>query len=309
MDSASRSASAAPARGLLTGRLGVLAAAALFSTGGTAIKATSLAGFHVASYRAGIAALALFLMLPVVRRRPTPMILAVALAHATTMILFVLSNKATTAASAIFLQSTAPLYILALSPWLLKEKIRRRDLILIAVLAVGLALFFVGVDPASSTAPQPLYGNLLALASGVFWAFTVIGLRALGRTGEGGGSATAALWGNTLACLICLPMALPMPEIGVRDLAALLYLGVFQIALAYVFLTASLRRVPAFEASLLLFLEPALSPLWAWFFHGEKPSLWCLIGGAVILAATAIKTWIEARESASESAAPVEATG
>ena len=110
----------------LASRLEVLAAAALFSSGGAVIKSIHLAGWQVACFRSAVAAATLFLILPEARRRPTPKVLGVGLAYAVTLILFVLANKLTTSASAIYLQSTAPLYVLLLSPWLLRERIRGR---------------------------------------------------------------------------------------------------------------------------------------------------------------------------------------
>lgn len=290
-------------RAALTGRLGVLAAAALFSTGGAAVKAASLSGWQVACFRAGIAAVALYLMLPAARRRPSRRTLLVAVGHAITMILFVLSNKLTTAASSIFLQSTAPLYVLLLGPWLLHERVKRRDLYFIVLVAVGLSLMFIGLDPASATAPRPFLGNVLALAAGLFWGLTVMGLRSLSQTADGraeGSPAAATLWANAFACLACLPFALPLASnrIGAVDLAVVSYLGIFQIGLAYVFMTKAIRHVPAFETSLLLFLEPVLNPIWAWLVHHEQPSALSLAGGAVILAATLLKTWVESTESA-----------
>src|SRR2546425_10171933 len=109
-------------------RIEILAAAALFSTGGAAIKACSWSGWQVASFRSGIAALAVLVMLPAARRLPSGRALAVGAAYATTMILFVRANKLTSAADAIFLQSTAPLYVLLLAPLLLRERARPRDL-------------------------------------------------------------------------------------------------------------------------------------------------------------------------------------
>jgi len=302
--------------GGLAPRLEVLATAALFSTGGAAIKAVHLTGFQVASVRSGIAAVTLLLLLPAARRRPTGKALAVSVAYALTMVLFVLANKLTTSASAIFLQDASPLYILLLGPWLLQEPIRRRDLGFMVALGAGLSLFFVGLDPASATAPDPLRGDLMAILSGVLWAVTVVGFRFLGRgdggaggAGEGGGGATAAVLGNVLACLFCLPAALStgaMPAVSAArplDWAILVYLGVFQIGLAYFFLTRALEKVPAFEASLLLLLEPVLNPIWSWLLHGERPSPWTFAGGGVILAATAVKSWWDVR-GAGRSASP-----
>jgi drug/metabolite transporter (DMT)-like permease len=277
----------------------VLAAAALFSSGGAAIKAVHLTGWQVASFRSTLAALALLVLVREVRRRPNLRVLAVGLAYAATMILFVLSTKLTTAAAAIYLQSTAPLYVLLLSPWLLKEPVRARDLVYMAALAVGLGIVFVSADPVSATAPNPPLGNVLALASGLTWALTVMGLRDLGRqAGEGSGSwaPASAFWGNVFAALVCLPLALPVLASRPTDWMIIGYLGVFQIAIAYLFLLRGLEKVRAFEASLLLLLEPVLNPIWAWLVHGERPGAGSLAGGWVILLATLIKSWVDGRE-------------
>lgn len=281
----------------LGSRLRLLAAAALFSSGGAAVKAIQLTGWQVASFRSAIATLAFLLLLPEARRRPTPQVLAVGSIYAATMILFVLSNKLTTAASAIFLQATAPLWVVLLSPWLLRERVRGRDLLYMGVLALGLGCFFVGIEPATVTAPNPLLGNVLAALSGLTWGLTIMGLRHLGRSGgeEGSWGPASALWGSIIACLACLPMALPVGPSSAQDWLILGYLGIFQIALAYFFLLRGLESVPALEASLLLLLEPVLNPIWAWAVHGERPGAWSLTGGGILLLATAVKTWIDAR--------------
>jgi drug/metabolite transporter (DMT)-like permease len=167
-----------------------------------------------------------------------------------------------------------------------------------AAMAVGMALFFLGLDEPSATAPDPLVGNVLGAAAGLSWALTVMGLRALGKSGGGGAAAGAAVLGNALTFLACLPLALPVAGATGADWAGLAFLGVVPVGLAYVFLTRAMARVPAFEASLLLLLEPVLNPLWAWLVHGERPGAWSLAGGALILAATAAKTWLDARQQA-----------
>jgi len=271
-------------------RLRIIGAATLFSTGGAAIKAATLTGWQIASFRSGLAAVAVFLLVPAARRGWSWRVALVSVAYAATMVLFVTSNKATTAANAIFLQSTAPLYILLLAPWLLKERANRADYVTMVALAVGLGLVVAGLPPAAATAPNPVLGNALALASGVSWAFTLMGLRWLGSA-EGGESATMAtvVLGNLLACLLCLPLALPVVDASVTDLAIIGYLGLFQIGLAYVMMTRGLRGVPAVEASMLLLLEPALNPIWAWLVHGERPGTLPLLGGAVIFAAMVVR--------------------
>lgn len=277
------------------GTLRVVAAAALFSTGGAAIKATDLSGLQVACLRSGIAALALLVMIPGARRAWSWRTLLVGVAFAGTLILFVQANKLTTAANTIFLQSTSPLYLLLLGPLLLREPVRRRDLVFMAVLGAGMALFFVSSEDPVSTATNPTLGNVLALCSGVGWALSVAGLRWLARGSGRDGAAAATVAGNGIAFIVCLPTVVVDPSVATDDWLVLVYLGVFQIGLAYVLLTAAVRHVGALEASLLLFVEPALNPVWAWLVHGETPGHLALAGGAVIVGATIVRTLREAQ--------------
>lgn len=280
----------------LLARVGVLAAAFLFSTGGAAIKGCDLTSWQIAGFRSGIAALTILALLPSARRRPTPKLLLVGLIYALTLISFALANKLTTAANAIFLQATAPLYVLVLGPWLLGERGRGRDLVFGVALAAGLVLVVSGTAPATEVAVAPVLGNVLGVVTGVFWALTIVSLRWLESHGEGrGGAPVAVAVGNALAFLLCLPMALPVEASHASDWLWLGYLGVFQVAVAYAFLTAGLRRVPAFEASLLLMVEPMFSPLWAYWFFGEVPGVGVMIGGGAILAATLVKSWLDWR--------------
>jgi len=274
-----------------------MGAALLFSTGGAAIKAATLTGWQVASFRSGVAALAMLAVLPEARRNWSWRLLPVGVAYAATLVLFVLATRLTTAASAIFLQSTSPLYLLLLGPWLLREPVRRSDLLYVLAVAGGMLLLLRGSEPALATAPDPHSGNLLGLASGLAWALTVTGLRWLGRSGAGNGALAPVAAGNVLAFLAALPMALPLTKISGSDVAVILYLGVAQIGLAYVFLTRAIRHVPAFEATTVLLLEPVMNPIWAWIVQAEKPGPWALGGGAVILSATLLNTWRHAQRA------------
>ena len=277
-------------------RLEILGAAFLFSTGGAAIKAADFSSWQVAGFRSGIAAVAVWLFLPEARRLRQgrfAVTLATAVAYAATLILFVLANRLTTAANTIFLQSTAPVYILLLAPWLLKEHVRRQDLVFMGLIAVGMACFFAGRQQVFATAPDPVRGNILALCSGVTYAAMLLGLRHMGT--QGGSPAAAVALGNLLAFLLAAPHAFPLGSHSVVSWAVVSYLGIFQIGLAYALLTRGIPHVPTFEASLLLFLEPALNPLIAWSVHGEFPGPWALAGGAIILAATGFKAWTDSR--------------
>ncbi|MGO9231221.1 MAG: DMT family transporter [Bryobacteraceae bacterium] len=279
----------------LRNRLLLVAAAVLFSTGGAAIKAATLTGWQVACFRSGVAALVLLAALPGARRGWSWRIAPVAAAYAATLIAFVMANRLTTSANAIFLQSTAPLYLLLLSPLLLKERIHREGLFYMLAVAGGMALFFGGGQPVLATAPDPPRGNVVALFSGLAYALMLAGLRWLGRRPAANTGLAAVAMGNALACLVTLPMALPVRSITFADGAVILFLGVFQIGLAYVCVTRAMRHVTAFEANTVLLLEPALNPVWAWLVHGERPPAMALTGGAVILSATLAHTWLQRR--------------
>jgi drug/metabolite transporter, DME family len=279
-------------------RIQLLAAALLFSTGGAAIKAAEFDGWRIASFRSGIAAAALCLMTPAARRGWSWQAALVGVAYAGCLILFVLANRLTTAANTIFLQSTAPLYLLFLAPWLLKEPVRRQDLGFMLTVGLGLALFFIGVEQPAATAPDPERGNLLALGSGLCWALAICGLRWLGSHQGGGSPVAAVVSGNLTAFLVSLPMALPIGSHAIVDWAVIVYLGIFQIALAYVFVTSAIQLIPALEASVILLLEPVLNPLWAWLVQRETPGAWALLGGAIILGATTYRSWTESRVAA-----------
>jgi DME family drug/metabolite transporter len=286
-------------RAPLSARLLVLAAAALFSTGGAAIKAASFSSWRVASFRSGVAALAILLLIPEARRNWRWRYVPVAVAYALTLLFFVNATKLTTAANAIFLQSAAPLFVLALGPLVLKESIRRSDLLLMAGVACGMALFFSGHEAAVTTAPDPARGNIFGALSAVTYAVTIAGLRWSERGHASGSSAgmVTVLMGNLLACVATLPMALPVPVWRWPDALVILWLGVFQIALAYWCLTRGIRHVPAFEATTLLLLEPALNPVWTWLVHGERPATLALAGGAIILSSTLLNAWWQGRRA------------
>jgi drug/metabolite transporter, DME family len=298
-----------------TARLRLVAAAVLFSTGGAAIKATSLTAWQIASFRSGIAAAAVWLLVPAARRRWGWRVVAVAAVYAATMVTFVVANKLTTSANAVFLQAAAPLYVMLAGPLLLGERLRGGDLAFVGVVGVGVTLCFLGAGPPQVTAPDPGRGNVVAVLSGVLWAATVLGLRWLGTGGrrpralrldadaaatetpsaESSDAILTVVAGNALACLACLPLALPVAGVGAADWLVVLYLGVVQIGLAYLALTTAMPHVPALEASTLLLVEPALNPVWALAVHGERPGAASWAGGAIILAAAVAKTWRDSR--------------
>lgn len=259
----------------LSARLAVLGAAVLWSSGGAAIKSCSLPALAVAGGRSAVAAAFILLALPSSRVRPDRRILAVATAYAATVVLFVLATKATTAANAIFIQDTAPLWVLLLGPRLLGERPTRQELYAVPVFLGGLTLFFL-----DRLGPGQLEGNFLALASGVAFALSILGLRGVKER------AAVLLWGNVLAAVVALPFAVPGPMPTAQDAAILLFLGIFQLGAAYALFSRGLEGTPAVEASLLVLLEPVLNPVWTFVATGERPGPFALAGGTLVLAGT-----------------------
>ena len=261
-------------------RLQVLAAALLFSTGGAGIKVAAFSGVQVSALRSGIAALALLLFMRgrLVWSRQVGL---AGVVYAATLTLFVLSTKLTTAANAIFLQSTAPLYVLLLGPLMLGEHFKRRDLVYLLAVALGRSVVSLGRPAATTTAPDPVRGNLLGVVCSITWAFTLIALRYVERDHSRPGlGMSAVVFGNLFASIAAFPFAWPLPAASTGEWATIVYLGVCQIGLAYVCLTAAIRHLPALEVSLLLLLEPVLNPVWTWMLRGEHPGTWTIVGAA-----------------------------
>lgn len=275
--------------------LRVLLAGALFSTGGSLIKLQTLPSLQRAGSRALLAALVIFLLLPQARRLPTRRILLLAPAYFGATALFVVANTMTTAANAIFLQSTAPLWVVLLAPLLLGERPSRSDLAVLFGVAVGMALFFVAPAAEAATAPNPRLGDWIAIASGVSFALLLIGMRWLARGGSGEECAAIA-WSNLIACPLafaCMPLVGQTPIAGVPlDWVVVGALGTLQMGLAYSLLVTGIPHVSALQASLLTMIEPVLSAGIAWLAHGEAMHPMAMLGAACIVAAVLAGAWL-----------------
>jgi drug/metabolite transporter (DMT)-like permease len=216
-----------------------------------------------------------------------------ALLYAALLLLFVLATKQTTAANAIFLQYTAPVYVLIFEPIIFKEKHRRRDVLVVAACVVGIALFFVG-----RLRPEEMSGNLLALLSGVCFAAFILAFRHP-RAGEVN-RASSIIYGNLLLALVCAPSFFSaLGRVKLSDLGIIAFLGVFQIGVAYTLFTRGIERgVRSLDAGLVGYVEPVSNPVWVYLFIGERPSPWAIAGGALIVAAVAAHTVVSAKSKA-----------
>jgi drug/metabolite transporter, DME family len=262
------------------GALLVLGAALLWSTGGVGIKSVPEPPLKVAFYRSAIAAVALFALLRPRVRRWNPAFLAALATYAACLISFVVATKWTTAANAIFLQYAGVVWVLLLSPAVVGEPLRGRDAIAVAVALGGMALFFVGrFGPGGR-------GDWMALASSFFFAGLVLSLK---REGEGGAEAAVA-WGNVVTAAVLFPLVAGDLSLSAGSAATLAFLGVFQLAFAYVLFVKGLKHVTATQASLLGMAEPVANPVWVLLFLGERPSAFALAGGAIVLGAIGWRT-------------------
>ena len=269
----------------------ILAGALLLSTGAAAIKSVSFGVLELAGWRAAVIALFLGLAVRPPRRCWNVGLLPAALAHAVTTLLFMWGNKLTSAATAIFLQYTAPLYLLLLGPWLLREPRHRQDLGVMALIATGMSLLLLNPVNSSPHASNPALGSMVAATCGIAWALTTLTMRGLSRQPDEGfrRAIAAVILANAGLALGLLP-AVGMPAAATPlDWGIVGYMGVFQLGCAFILISLGLRRVSAFEGSLLLLVEPLLSPLWAYVLHGETPGPLVFVGGALVLLASVLR--------------------
>ncbi len=255
-------------------------AALLWSTGGVLIKSVDLPPLALAGYRSLIAALVLVLFTGLPGLPRTRLQVSAAVAYACTVVLFVAATKLTTAANAILLQFTAPIHVALLSPWLLGEPTSRRDWITIVCVMGGITLFFL-----DHLSPTGLLGNILALGSGVGFAFMIILL----RKQRGAKPIRSVVQGNLLAMLCCLPWMLQYPPQSGTELLHISLLGVFQLGLPFLLYTWAVQHVGAVTAVLAPILEPLFNPVWVLLLVGERPGPYALVGAAVVIGAIAAR--------------------
>ena len=277
----------------------VLLAVLLWSTGGVFIKFTQLDAFSVNLGRSLLAAITVAVFTFKKGLKLDGFTLLTSFLYAGTLTCFVYANKNTTAANAIFLQYTAPIYILLLAPFILKEKFRVTDLITVAVCLAGMSLFFLETASADNQLANDIFtGNVAALVSGVFFGLYFIFLRHP-RALANKNPALSVFYGNILIVLLMFPLILnnPPAQIGANDAAAILFLGIFQIGIAYVLFTRGIADgVRSLDASIIGFVEPLLNPIWVFLFIGERPSVWAITGGVIIIAAIVFHTFNQSRE-------------
>jgi drug/metabolite transporter (DMT)-like permease len=269
----------------------LLLTAFFWSLGGVLIKSIDWNPVAIAGSRSLIAVCLIAVLRPSVLRRFSWTSFFGGMAYTLTVVLFVVSTKLTTAANAIFLQYTAPIYIALLSPWLLREQVRRSDWILIGIAFGGIALFFCDRLSLEGT-----WGVIAALASGFSYAWLTVLMR---REKSASPEATVFI-GNLMTVLVAAPAMWPPVNLG-HNWPWLIALGVVQLTIPYLLYARAIRRVRALDASLISMIEPILNPIWVMFAVGEHPTQWSIAGGGIVLGTSLLRSIMASRKSESGS--------
>ena len=271
-------------------------AAVLWSTSGVFVKGLDWQPLSILAGR-GIFTSILFLLY--MRRLPkkvTRWTLLAAGGSMATQFLFVTSTKLTTAANSIFLQYTAPIYVVVLAYLLLREKPLRSDLIAMGIIFIGLLLFF-----GDQLSPDGFYGNILAVLSGMTSAIMMVSFRAQKNSSP----EDSVLIASLVIAIFGFPSVLK-ESWTISGWSVLAYLGIFQIGVAFIFFTKGIKHIPALEANLIGTLEPILNPVWVFLFLGERMGKSALLGGLVVLMGVIVSAVGSARMDKYESSpAPI----
>lgn len=265
-------------------------AAVLWSTGGILIKLVEWNPIAIAGSRSGISAIFMFMYLKYMKKKNTGTSklkikftktkLIGACIYASTVILFVVANKLTSAANVILLQYTAPIWVALFSGIVLNEKVRKADWTSIACVMFGMGLFFVG-----DIEKGEMLGNILAACSGLALAGVILTL----KLQEEGTAVEMTFLGNSITFLIGIPfMLLSVPSL--TSIFGLILLGVFQLGLAYILFAESVKHVTAVEAILIPVIEPLLNPVWVFIFAGETPKVMAVIGGTIVVLSVVVRS-------------------
>ena len=280
----------------------------LWSTGGLFIKLTALDAYQVTFFRSLLAAITVLIATRKSGLRIGIFGLGCSVIYAILLFLFVWATKHTTAANAIFLQYTAPIYILILGPFVIGEKFHVRDLATVAFCIAGMSLFFVGKLEISD-----YQGNVAALGSGIFLGLYIMLLRHPRATGLPASAVDAdqingslprpinpvitVIYGNLILAVLTFPSGIAaLPTLTLTDVLAVSFLGIIQIGIAYIlFIKGVSGGTRPLDASIIGFIEPLLNPVWVFLFVGERPSNWAILGGAMIVATVVIHTLVQYR--------------
>ena len=255
----------------------LITAALMWSLGGVFIKLVDLNPMGIAGIRSLGAAVVLLIYIKKPRLYWNRYFFTGVLAYTAMVVLYVLSIRLTTAANAIFLEFTAPIYVVAFSYFLLNEKIDRFDILTMVIIFLGMGLFFM-----DELTFYGFWGNIMALVAGVCLALVTVLIRK-----EKESAFEIVFYGNVLTAIICFTFIIEgLSKSTQLDWLIIFGLGIFQLGIPYILYTTALKYVSALDAILVGMLEPILNPIWVYIFIGEAMGEWAFIGGALVIIGT-----------------------
>lgn len=260
----------------------MLTCAALWSIAGIFIKLIPWSAFAISSIRSLVAGVTLLVFIKINKYRIifNKHTLVTGLFMGLTYTSFVLANKLTTAANAIVLQFTAPLFIVVFSALIFKQKIRRNDLVAVLCTMVGIAMFFL-----DKLEGGYMLGNVVAIMAGAFMGCMYMTM----GNAEGEERFSAILIGQIIAFLIGLPTVITShPGFAAGPVVCIIILGVLQLGIPYILYAKASEFCPPLACCLLGAVEPLLNPVWVFLFDGEKPGLYALIGAVIVVASVTL---------------------
>ncbi len=255
----------------------VLMAALLFSIGGLCIKLVPWSPLAINGARNLISVILIGIYLKAIHHKIVinPAVLFGAVCMTGTTTLYTIANKLTTAANTIVLQFTAPVFVIFFMWLFFKERPKRMDIAASVVVFIGIICFFI--DGLSS---GNMLGNVLAVLSGVSYAGVF-----MMNSFEKSDSLSSIFLGQALSAVTCVWFVFGETNFGVTAIGGIVALGVFQLALAYIFMSKGLDEVPAVTASLTTAIEPILNPLWVALFYHEVITPLAFVGAVIVIAA------------------------
>jgi drug/metabolite transporter (DMT)-like permease len=256
----------------------LLCTSLLWSTGGFLIKLVDLNPFAIAGIRGFITSLVLLAVIKKPSLKFSRYKVLGAVAYTAMVISYVTATKMTSAANAILLQYTSPIYIAIFGGWLLKERASLKDWITIVFVVMGMVLFFF-----DDIEGGMLKGNIIAIFSGVALAFNTMFM----RKQKDENPLENVLWGCILTVIVTLPFMFDKVP-SVKSVEGLVLLGIFQLGLSYILYCKAIKKVTALKATFISLVEPLVSPVWVFLTIGEIPGKFSIIGGIVVLAAVTI---------------------
>lgn len=269
----------------------IIIAATLLSTGGIILKYVDMNPMAIAGSRGFIAAIVVLIYL----KKPKftfskPQIFG-AISYATMVTTYTIANKLTTATNAVVLQFTAPIWLIILGVWFLKEKVHWYDIVSIIVVSGGMLLFFIDDVGGGSLA-----GNLVAILSGIALAATTISL----SLQKEGSPVETTLLGHIITFIVTLPFIFKA-DFTTANIIGVFMLGTFQLGIAYILYSTAVKYLSALEVILIMFLEPLLNPIWVMLIHGETPSKFSIIGGTIVILTVAARSIVVSKQSKNKS--------